>query len=89
MNAAYVVGYDLVAPGRDYAALHSALVALGATRVLEPQWVILMNGWTASNVREHLRQYMDDNDRNLVNRISQEWAGFNLFVDPDLYTAGV
>lgn len=86
MNRTYVVSYDLIAPGRNYQNLTSALVTLGASRVLLSQWIVRLDTWTAAQIRDYLSQYMDANDRIMVNRIDQEWAALNLLLDPNIYT---
>lgn len=75
----FLVSYDLLSPGRDYNALTSALKALGASRVLLSQWVLKGN-YTALQLRDHLRQYIDQNDRLLVNDFS-DWASWGAMVD--------
>jgi hypothetical protein len=61
----FSVSYDLLTPGKDYAALYARLRALGAVRVLYSQWM-LRNSATAAQVRDDLRGYIDSNDRLLV-----------------------
>lgn len=75
----FLVSYDLMSPGRDYGKLYAALDALNAVRVLFSQWVLRTN-LTAVQLRDHLRQYMDANDRILVNDFS-DWASYNTLVD--------
>ncbi len=75
----YLISYDLKTPGQDYQSLHDALNNLDATRVLRSQWVTRRSGTTAANIRDHLSQYMNSNDRLLVVAIDGTgWAGKNL-----------
>jgi len=77
----YLVGYDLMSPGRDYSALYAALEALGGRRVLLSQWVVRVgSNETAARVRDHLRRSMDSNDRILVNDF-YDWAAYNALVN--------
>ena len=78
----YIVSYDLLTPGRNYEPLYSELLRLGATRVLLSQWLVGSPA-TAMQLRDHFWQYMDPNDRLLVNAIDQNWAAFNLLVNPN------
>lgn len=75
----FLVSYDLVAPGRDYSTLYAALDALGAARVLYSQWVVRTR-LSAAQLRDHLRKYIDSNDRILVNDFS-DWAAYNVMLD--------
>ena len=61
----FSVSYDLLAPGKDYQALYVRLRALGAARVLYSQWM-LKGAYTAAELRDDLRRYIDANDRLLV-----------------------
>lgn len=77
----FLVGYDLMSPGRDYSTLYTALEALGGHRVLFSQWVVrVSSNETAARVRDHLRRYMDTNDRILVNDF-YDWAAYNALFD--------
>ena len=78
----YVISYDLVAQGRNYEPLYSEFLRLGATRVLLSQWLVRSDS-SAVQLRDHFRQYMDGNDRILVNAIDTTWAGYNLLANPN------
>ena len=78
----YVVSYDLVSPGKNYESLFSELVRLGGSRVLLSQWLV-RSAFTSVQLRDHLRRFMDDNDRILVNVMDQNWAGYNLLTNPN------
>lgn len=75
----YVVSYDLKTPGKNYDALISALQTypnwwhhLGST------WCVVTPN-TAAQVRDHLKRYIDQNDKLLVVRSAGEgaWTGFD------------
>lgn len=73
----YIVSYDLVAPGQDYKTLWDELRRLGAQKVLESQWALNVNN-TAEQLRDHLKKYIDKNDRLLVNGLENtDWASYN------------
>jgi hypothetical protein len=74
----YLVGYDLVAPNRDYTNLYAALYSLGGKRVLESQWVVKWGG-TARGLLDHLMRHIDANDRLLVNDF-YDWASYNTMI---------
>ncbi len=80
----YVVSYDLLQPGRDYATLYAALERAGARRILYSQWLLRTNQ-TAVQVRDALRAYIDANDRLFVNALGTAWAGLNLITDPNQF----
>ena len=57
----YIIGYDLRGE-RDYDTLHKAIRSYEAwAHILESQWVIETNDG-AIEVRDHLLNFMDDND---------------------------
>jgi hypothetical protein len=75
----FVISYDLNAPGKDYEPLWAELRRLQARRLLFSQWGAHITDANAARLRDHLRQYIDANDRILVmDRDSADWAGFNL-----------
>ena len=81
----YIVSYDLLKPGKDYKAIIKAIEDLGGKRALLSQWIIKSNS-TAVAIRDHLRQFIDSNDRLLVNGIGNgTWASWNLLVDPNTF----
>ena len=72
----YLVSYDLDKPGQNYEKLISELERLGAFRVLFSQWAVQLNN-TAIEVRDHLLQFIDSNDRMLVMEVGN-WASWGL-----------
>jgi len=61
----YWVSYDLDKPGQDYTDLINAIHQLGGQRILFSDWLISGN-FTAVQIRDHLAQFMDGNDRIFV-----------------------
>ncbi len=77
--AVYMVGYDLNKPGQDYSELFKAIKAYGTWwHHLDSTWIIETEK-TAVQVRDNLRQHIDDNDELLVATISAPaaWFGFD------------
>jgi len=74
-----LVSYDLVAPRRDYASLYAALAALHGRRVLHSTWVVRTSR-SAVDLRDHLKQYVDADDRILVNDFDH-WASYKALID--------
>ena len=81
MKKLYYVSYDLV-KAKDYPKLWEALKSVGAVRVLESVWCFSRVGTTATELRDHLRQFIDADDRLLVIE-SANWAGWRLLSDPN------
>ena len=73
----YIISFDLVVIGQNYEPFYSELIRLGGTRVLLSQWLV-KSDYSALELRDHLWQYMDQNDRLLVQVIDENWAAFNL-----------
>lgn len=76
----YLISYDLQRPEKDYPKLIEELRRLGAQKVLYSQWVANRANTTCVGLRDHLRGFMDSNDRLLVSTLegSADWAGWNL-----------
>ena len=76
--AKFVISYDLLAPGKNYEALWAELRRLQTKQVLLSQWAGRIDS-TAQQLRDHLRLFMDPNDRILVmSAETSDWAGYNL-----------
>jgi CRISPR associated protein Cas2 len=74
------VAYDLLQPNRNYEPLWDALIRLGGKRVLESTWEF-QSPHTAQQIRDHLQQFIDSDDRLLVMNVSA-WASRNLITQP-------
>jgi hypothetical protein len=77
--ALFFISYDLMTPGKDYQKLFAKLEALGGQRVLLSMWALRGN-YTATDLRDTLKSFVDSNDRLLVDE-SNTWASFRALVD--------
>ena len=75
--AVFIVAYDLNKVGQNYACITGKLKALPHCHVQGSVWFVDYSG-TAVQVRDHLRQCLDENDRLFVESVSAQWAGFNM-----------
>jgi hypothetical protein len=76
-----LIGYDLNAPGKDYAELHAAIKAQGTAwwHHLDSTWLVRTER-TPAEVRSNLKEHLDANDELIVidvSRRSRAWSGFN------------
>jgi len=73
---AYSISYDLLQPGKDYTKLTDALKGLGAVKILYSEWVLKSTS-SAEQLRNHLQQFIDENDRLLVAGLTGQaaWTG--------------
>jgi len=76
----FVIGYDPVKPGQDYASLFQAIKSVGSTwwHCLDSTWIVITNR-TATQVRDYLTPHMDVNEELLVIScgLPAAWRGFN------------
>lgn len=77
----YEVSYDLMAPGKNYEPLYARLREHGAEKILLSQWA-LKTTWTAVQIRDDLRRFIDGNDRLLVAGLTGE-AAWTKLIGPD------
>ncbi|MEE1612087.1 CRISPR-associated protein Cas2 [Microvirga sp. CF3016] len=73
--AVYVMSYDLVneAEGTyDYRPLWSELKRLGAHRTQYSTWLVDLDN-TPQEIVEHFQQYVDNNDRLMVTKLTKEY----------------
>lgn len=68
----YLITCNLLQSG-DYRSLRERLRTLNARQVLDNQWA-LRSTYTASELKEILRQLIDDGDRIVVAEVGGEWA---------------
>lgn len=68
----YLVTVDLLL-AEDYASLKTRLVSMGARQILGNQWA-LRSTYTAAEIKEILRGFLDSNDRIVVTEVGAEWA---------------
>ncbi|MCA3761421.1 MAG: SinR family protein [Cutibacterium sp.] len=75
----YVIGYDLNTPGQDYGELFEAIKSYGLWwHHLDSTWIIRTER-SAVEVRDHLKRFIDKNDKLLVAKLTSEaaWTGIN------------
>lgn len=87
--ACYIVSYDLLAPGKNYEQLYAALKSYSKwAKINESVWAVVTEK-KAVEIRTHLTQYLDANDRLFViksgveaawrnSRCKNEWLKENL-----------
>ena len=72
--ACYIISYDLLAPGRNYEQLYSALKTYSKwAKINESVWAIVTEK-KAVDIRAHLAQFLDANDRLFVIKSGVEAA---------------
>lgn len=76
----YFISYDLI-KNRDYDKIINELERLGAIRVLESVWAFKYNANSSVEIRDHLKSFIDHDDRLLVIE-SGGWAGLRLLESP-------
>jgi hypothetical protein len=81
--SAYVVCYDLRAPGRNYQALHDRLRQYPQwAKVTESNWIVVTT-WSAVQIRDDLMSHIDPNDRIFVIKSGVEAAWLNSICEND------
>lgn len=78
----YWVSYDLDKPGQDYTDLINAIRKLGGERILFSDWLVKGN-FTAEQLRDHLTQFMDSNDRIFVAALTGQAAWRKAMISHD------
>ena len=70
----YLISYDLRQPGRNYDALYAAIKAYKTwAHINESLWAVVTPA-SAVQIRDHLRQHVDANDRMFVIKSGVEAA---------------
>lgn len=75
----YMIGYDLITPGKDYKDLIDAIKTYtGWWHCLDSTWMIKSDS-TATQIRDHLQKHVDKNDKLLVASMGGvgAWFGFD------------
>jgi len=71
----FCIAYDLNTPGKDYTSLIEQIKSYKTWwHHLDSTWFI-ETSYSATEVRDHLKQYMDSNDELLVFTVGTKWAG--------------
>lgn len=76
----FILAYDLVTPGQDYAQLHNVLATFQAVRVQDSVWAFRRYNTDADGLVRYFRNFVDTNDRLLVVAVD-EWGSLNSYVD--------
>ena len=71
--AIYIVSYDLRTPGRNYVPLWDRLRQYTHAKALESLWLV-DTSWSAAQIRDDLKAYIDANDMLLVTKLAGETA---------------
>lgn len=76
----YLIGYDLNKSGQDYTGLIENIKSLGNWWHCLDSTFLIKSNLTAVQIRDFLKQYIDNNDELFVGHLSGEaaWAGFNV-----------
>jgi CRISPR-associated endonuclease Cas2 len=80
IEMSYLVCYDLDKPGQDYTDVINALEKLRARRIQYSVWLLYAPTLTTVQVRDHLAQFIDGNDRLLVVGLQNIAAWKNLMI---------
>ena len=80
----YLIAYDLDKPGQDYTLLIKRLNEHGATRLQYSLWA-LRTTWTAPQLRNDLKAYIDGNDMLLVAGLNGETAWTSLMISNEAF----
>ena len=75
----YLVTCNFLQSG-DYGSFKERLRTLEAKQVLDNQWA-LRSAYTAAELKEILRQLMDDRDRIVITEVGAEWASRRALVN--------
>ena len=78
----FSISYDLI-KRKDYPELWAELARIGAQRYLLSQWALRRGDTvTASDLRDHLLEFIDADDRLFVARVDDaDWASQNAFIN--------
>ncbi len=78
--AVYMIGYDLITPGKDYNTLVQAITQVFPTHwhCLDSTWLIVSD-LSSQQIRDYLLTFIDSNDRLLVAQMGRSAAWTNSF----------
>lgn len=77
----YAISYDLIGPNRDYDKIIEAIKSYGTwAHINESLWIVRSNK-TSAEIRDHLKQNVDTNDKILVVQLTGVGAWLNLSSD--------
>jgi hypothetical protein len=78
----YLISYDLMAPGKDYETLWTALRKINAVRILESEWLVRRINTTPIGIANYCLEFMDKNDKIFVTEVPDNYAYRALLADP-------
>lgn len=77
----YAISYDLIGPNRNYDNIIEAIKSYGTwAHINESLWII-RSSKTSAEIRDHLKQKVDTNDKILVVQLTGVGAWLNLSPD--------
>jgi hypothetical protein len=78
----FSISYDLI-KRKDYQTLWAELARIGAQKYLLSQWAVRRaEGVTATALGNHLRKFIDADDRLFIARIdTTDWVSWNALID--------
>lgn len=81
--AVYFICYDLV-KDKDYTKLTDELENMGAFRVILSDWCVELDNTTCKEIKTHLLDYIDEDDRLLVVKkgSAPAWSTHNALHNP-------
>lgn len=77
--ASFIITYDLNSSGQNYTALNDAIKSYGTWAKIATTTYIIVSQKSASNIRDYLNQFIDNNDVLFVAKLQGEaaWCGLN------------
>jgi len=74
----YIISYDLLKPGQNYQSLYGAIKSYTRwARINQSVWAVVTNN-SAVQIRDHLLNHLDSNDRIFVIKSGVEAAWRNV-----------
>jgi hypothetical protein len=73
----FLISFDLDRIGNNYTSLRKKLVGLNALQAQGSVWFARHDG-SADDLRNHLQESLDNNDRLFVGMINDDWSAFNM-----------
>ena len=76
--AAYLIIYDLIAPGKEYRTIHEQIKSYKIwARPTESTWIVVTEK-SAAEIYDHIVEYIDANDRLFIVKSGVESAWYNV-----------
>jgi hypothetical protein len=71
---AKLITYDLITPGKDYEKLWAAIKSYSSWCKVTESCYIISSSSTCTQIRDYLKQFIDNNDRLFVANLTGETA---------------